>query len=55
MPLEAFIEGAMAQFATGADEILVGEAAQMRANPGTGEHAWVTEFNDLMTSNSTLG
>ncbi len=55
MPLEAFIDGVMAQFASGADEILVGEAAGMRANPGAGEHAWVTEFNDLMTSGPALG
>jgi uncharacterized oxidoreductase len=50
MPLAAFIDGAMAQFADGADEILVGEAVSMRANPGVGEHGWVTEFNDLMTT-----
>jgi len=55
MPLDAFIEGAMAQFALGADEILVGQAEQMRANPGPAEHAWVTEFNDQMTSGPALG
>ncbi len=55
MPLADFIDGAMAQFASGADEILVGEAAAMRANPGVGEHGWVTQFNDLMTSGPKLG
>lgn len=55
MPLDAFIDGAMAQFAAGADEILVGQAPFMRANPGPGEHAWVTEFNDQMTSGPALG
>jgi uncharacterized oxidoreductase len=55
MPLPAFIEEAMAQFADGADEILVGEAASMRANPGADEHGWVTEFNNLMTSGPALG
>lgn len=55
MPLDAFIDGAMEQFASGADEILVGEAVAMRANPGAGEHAWVTGFNDLMTNGAALG
>jgi uncharacterized oxidoreductase len=55
MPLAAFIDGAMARFAGGADEILVGEAASMRANPGVGERNWVTEFNNLMTSGPALG
>ena len=55
MPLDAFIEGAMAQLATDADEILVGEASQMRANPGPNEHAWVTEFNSMMASGASLG
>jgi uncharacterized oxidoreductase len=55
IPLAAFIDGAMAQFTGGADEILVGEAVGMRANPGADEHAWVTEFNNLMTSGPALG
>ena len=45
----------MAQFADGSDEILVGEAVSMRANPGVGEHGWVTEFNNLMTGGPALG
>ncbi|QBQ99169.1 SDR family oxidoreductase [Paraburkholderia pallida] len=48
MPLDEFIAGAMQQLGTDADEILVGPAVQMRANPGPGEHAWVNEFNDMM-------
>jgi uncharacterized oxidoreductase len=55
MPLDDFIEGVMAQFASGVDEILVGQAPQMRANPGPNEHAWVTEFNDLVASGPALG
>ena len=50
MPLAAFIEEAMVQFANGLDEILVGDAVAMRANPGAGEHEWVSEFNNIMTS-----
>lgn len=55
MPLAVFIDGVMAQFADGADEILVGEAVSMRGNPRVGEHGWVNEFNDLMTSGPALG
>jgi len=55
MPLATFIEGAMAQLAKGSDEILVGDAIQMRANPGAAEHGWVTEFNNVMTSGAALG
>jgi len=54
MPLAAFIDGAMARFGNGADEILVGDAAGMRANTGAGEHGWATEFNGLMTSSRIL-
>ncbi len=55
MPLGAFIEEAMKQFASGVDEILVGDAVAMRANPGPGEDALVTTFNDLIASGSPLG
>jgi len=55
MPLAAFIEGAMAQLAQGSDEILVGDAIRMRANPGAAEHGWVSEFNNIMTSSAALG
>ncbi|WP_109483658.1 SDR family NAD(P)-dependent oxidoreductase [Paraburkholderia sp. C35] len=47
MPLDTFIEGAIELLGTDANEILVGPAVDMRANPGPGEHAWVNGFNDL--------
>jgi uncharacterized oxidoreductase len=55
VPLDDFIEEAMAQLATDAEEILVGQASQMRANPGPKEHGWVTQFNDLIMSGPALG
>jgi uncharacterized oxidoreductase len=50
MPLETFIAGAIEQLGTAADEILVGPAVAMRANPGPDEHAWVNQFNDMMAA-----
>jgi uncharacterized oxidoreductase len=47
MPLDTFIAGVIEQLGTDANEILVGPAVDMRANPGPGEHAWVNEFNDM--------
>jgi uncharacterized oxidoreductase len=55
MPLDAFIEATMAMLATDADEILVGQAPQMRANPGPQEHVWVNQFNDLIAAGPPLG
>lgn len=55
IPLDAFIAGAMEQLATDADEILVGQAPQMRANPGPGEHAFVTQFNDMVAGGPAFG
>ena len=55
MPLDAFIEATMAMLATEADEILVGQAPQMRANPGSHEHAWITQFNDQIAAGPPLG
>jgi uncharacterized oxidoreductase len=55
MPLEAFIEATMAMLATDADEVLVGQAPQMRANPGPQEHVWVNQFNDLIATGPPLG
>ena len=55
MPLDAFIAGAMEQLATDVDEILVGQAPQMRANPGPGEHAFVTQFNDMVAGGPAFG
>jgi uncharacterized oxidoreductase len=45
MPLDEFIEEAIAQLEAGAEEILVGNAAQLRSNPGPHEGAFVTQFN----------
>jgi len=53
MPLATFIEGAMAQIANGSAEILVGDAIQMRANPGPAERGWVAKFNNTMTSGAS--
>lgn len=50
-----FIAGAMEQLATDADEILVGQAPTMRANPGPNEHVWINQFNDLMLGGPSLG
>jgi len=55
MPLDAFIEATMAMLATDLDEILVGQAPQMRANPGAQEHVWVNQFNDLIAAGPPLG
>jgi uncharacterized oxidoreductase len=55
MPLDEFIVNAMTQLATDAVEILVGDAPQMRANPGPQEHAWVRQFNDLVAAGPPLG
>jgi uncharacterized oxidoreductase len=55
MPLDAFIEATMSMLATDADEILVGQAPQMRANPGPEEHEWVNQFNDLIATGPPLG
>ncbi len=54
MPLAQFIEETMATLGTGAEEILVEQAKPIRANPGLGEHAFVTQFNDMM-ANVPLG
>ena len=55
MPLDQFLAGAMELLATDDDEILVGPAVQLRANPGSNEHPGVAQFNDLMTSGPPLG
>lgn len=48
MPLEDFIDETIAVLGTDADEILVEAAKPMRANPGPGEHAFVSGFNSQM-------
>ncbi|MCX4174609.1 MULTISPECIES: SDR family oxidoreductase [Paraburkholderia] len=50
MPLDEFVAGAIEQLGTEANEILVGPAVNMRANPGPNEHAWVNQFNDMMAA-----
>jgi uncharacterized oxidoreductase len=55
MPLDDFIGATMEMLATDADEILVGQAPQMRANPGPLEHGWVNQFNDLIAAGPPLG
>ncbi len=55
MPLDAFIDAALAQLASGVDEVLVGDAVAMRANPGPGEAALITVFNDQVASGPPLG
>ncbi|MDF3838799.1 SDR family NAD(P)-dependent oxidoreductase [Cupriavidus basilensis] len=50
MPLDAFIAGTIEQLGADANEILVGPAVAMRANPGPNEHAWVNEFNDTLAA-----
>lgn len=50
MPLKLFIEETMAALATDADEILVERAQALRANPGPGEMAFVTQFNGAFLS-----
>ena len=48
MPLEQFIEEAIAVLRTDADEILVDAAKPLRANPGPNEHGLVNSFNARM-------
>src|SRR5215472_3994430 len=45
MPLDEFIQGAMTQLGTDAEEVLVGNASLFRRNPGPDEGSFVTEFN----------
>ncbi|GAB3470964.1 hypothetical protein GCM10027321_42120 [Massilia terrae] len=51
MPLGAFIEETMAGLATGADEVVVEQAKQLRANPGPNEHALVNGLNEMLVAN----
>jgi uncharacterized oxidoreductase len=49
MPLKAFIEETIAAFDGATEEVLVEKARMMRGNPGAGEHAFVTQFNDMFS------
>jgi uncharacterized oxidoreductase len=51
MPLEAFIEATMAGLATDADEVVVEQAKQLRANPGPNEHGFVNGLNEMLVAN----
>jgi uncharacterized oxidoreductase len=48
MPLDQFIAETMTALGTDAEEVLVEQARMMRSNPGPQEHAFVTQFNDMM-------
>jgi uncharacterized oxidoreductase len=50
MPLAQFIEETMQVLATDAAEVLVERAKPIRNNAGSGEAAFVTQFNDMMTT-----
>ncbi|MBT2738451.1 SDR family oxidoreductase [Bacillus sp. ISL-7] len=50
MPLTQFIEATMNVLGTNTDEVLVEEAKMLRNNPGPNEGAFVTQFNDMMSS-----
>jgi uncharacterized oxidoreductase len=51
MPLDAFIEQAMAGLATEAEEVVVEAAQSFRNNPGPNEHGLVTGFNSFIAEN----
>jgi uncharacterized oxidoreductase len=48
MPLDRFITETLDVLGTDADEILIGAAKPLRANPGSEEHALVNGFNQQM-------
>jgi uncharacterized oxidoreductase len=50
MPLAQFIAETMAALATDADEVLVEGAKPLRNNAGPREHAFVNQFNEMMTT-----
>ena len=50
MPLAQFIEETMQVLGTDAEEVLVERAKPLRSNAGPGEAAFVTQFNDMMTT-----
>lgn len=47
MPLAEFIEETIVALGTDAEEVLVDRAKPLRDNAGPGEHAFVTQFNDV--------
>ncbi len=51
MPLNEFIAETMKGLASGSDEVYVDQAAALRDNPGSGEHALVYAFNQSLVDN----
>ncbi len=49
MPLVAFIEETITALGTDAEEVIVEQAKAIRNNPGPYEHAFVKQFNDMMS------
>jgi uncharacterized oxidoreductase len=50
MPLAVFIDETIKALETATEEVLVERAKPMRANPGADEHAFVTQFNDILSA-----
>ncbi len=50
MPLKDFIVETIQVLGTDADEVLVKRVGMLRNNPGPNEHAFVNQFNDMMTA-----
>ena len=53
MPLEEFISKTIKVIGTGAQEALVERAKPLRGNVGPNEHAFVTQFNDMMAQSNS--
>ena len=50
MPLDEFIQETINVLGTDADEVLVERVMMLRNNPGPNESAFVTKFNDMLSS-----
>jgi uncharacterized oxidoreductase len=50
MPLKDFIAETIEVLGTDADEVLTQRVGMLRNNPGPNEHAFVNQFNDMMTA-----
>ena len=50
MPLKDFIAETIQVLGTDADEVLVERVKMLRNNPGPNEHAFVNQFNDMMSA-----
>jgi uncharacterized oxidoreductase len=48
MPLASFIEETLGVLGTDSEEVLVERVKMLRNNPGPGEAAFVTQFNDML-------